>query len=304
MRPSNRLFALIGVLFVAACSGVTPTPTPSPRPSPAPPSPTASPSPSATESPSGAPSASPSDLPAAVAVIKIEQTPGFIAPSTTFNRYPTVVLYGDGRLIMLGPQVEMYPGPALPNLQLTQITPAGVQQLLAWAADAGLEGEDRLLGPAIPDAGVTQFSVVQPSGPHMTTVGDMSSDLPEVGALRKFQDIMLDVRSWIPTEVVGDDVAYDYDRLRVLVMPATPADASDPSLVSVVDWPLDASLATIGTPAAVEVPARCAEITGADLAAVKPAMEQANELTLWRSDRQTYSVKPHPLLPGEEACPT
>jgi hypothetical protein len=298
MPLPKRSAALLAVSFVAACSGITPTPTPSATASPTP-----SPSQPATASPSVAPSVSPSDQPAAVAVIKIDPVPGFIAPSTTFNRYPTVVLYGDGRLIMLGPQVELYPGPALPNLQVTQLTPAGVRQLLEWAAQAGLEGEDRFLGQPIPDAGVTQFSVVQPTGPHLTTVGDMSSDAPEIGALRKFQDIMLDVRAWIPAEVVGDDVAYDYDRLRVLVTPATAADMPDPSLVTVVDWPLQDPLATVGAPAPVETPSRCAVITGADLDALQPALEQANELTLWQSDGQTYSVKPHPLLPDEEACP-
>jgi gas vesicle protein len=57
-------------------------------------------------------------------VVKIEQVGGFIAPWVTLGRYPTVVLYADGRLIMEGPQIEIYPGPALPNLQVTQLTPA------------------------------------------------------------------------------------------------------------------------------------------------------------------------------------
>jgi hypothetical protein len=130
----------------------------------------------------------------------------------------------------------------------------------------------------------------------------MASDAPEVGALRRFQEIMLDVRAWIPAEVVGDDIAYDYDRLRVLVTPATPADVPDPNLVTVADWPLDEPLATIGVEAPVETPSRCAEITGADLDTLQAALEQANELTLWRSEGETYSVKPHPLLPDADAC--
>ena len=72
----------------------------------------------------------------------------------------------------------------------------------------------------MPDAGVTQFTVVQPAGPHTTSVADMSADAQEVGALRRFQDIMLDIRRWLPNEVVGDDVPYDYDRLSTLSTPA------------------------------------------------------------------------------------
>ena len=41
----------------------------------------------------------------------------------------------------------------------------------------------------------------------------------------------------------------------------------------------------------------------AELETLKPAMEQANELTLWRSEGETYAVQLHPLLPDEEACP-
>jgi hypothetical protein len=237
-------------------------------------------------------------------VIKIGQVGGLLAPWVTLTQYPTVVLYADGRLIMQGPQVEMYPGPALPNLQVTQLTLAGVQQLLDWAAEAGLKGEDRFLGQPMPDAGVTQFTVVQASGPHTTTVSDMSSDAQEVGALRRFQDIMLDVRQWLPAEdIVGDDLPYDYDRLRILAAPANAVDMPDPSLVTVMDWPLDESLASVGSLIDEVSGKRCSEVSGADLDTLKPAIEQANELTLWRSDGETYSVQFHPLLPDEEGCP-
>ena len=236
-------------------------------------------------------------------MVKIDQVGGFIAPWVTLNRYPSVVLYDDGRLIVQGPQAELYPGPALPNLQVTQLTPAGVQQVLQWASDAGLKGEDRFLGQPNGDLGVTQFAVVQPSGPHTTSVTDMASDTPEVGALRTFQDIMLNIRQWLPNEVVGDDVPYDFDRLRILAAPATATDMADPALVTVVAWPLDEPLADIGILVDEAGGNRCAEITGTDLDALKPVLEAATELTLFQSGDATYAVKPHPLLPDEEACP-
>jgi hypothetical protein len=237
-------------------------------------------------------------------VVKIEQVGGLLAPWATLDQYPVVVLYGDGRLITEGPQRELYPGPALPNLQVTQLTLAGAQQVLDWAAEAGLKGDDRFLGQPMPDAGVTQFTVLQRSGPHTTSVADMSSDTQEVGALRRFQEIMLDVRQWLPADaVVGDDLPYDYDRLRTLSAPANATQMPDPSLVTVMDWPLAAPLATVGTVIDEVSGMRCAEVSGEDLATLKPALEQANELTLWRSEGDTYSVQLHPLLPDEEACP-
>jgi hypothetical protein len=289
-----RLGAIaVVVTAVVACSGVTPTATPSTAPTP-------TPVPSASASAGSTPSVAPG---ASVAVVKIAHVGGFLPPWVTINDYPTVVLYDDGRLIMQGPQIEIYPGPALPNMQVTQLTPAGVEQILAWAADAGLEGEDRFLGQPVPDAGVTQFSVVQPSGPHTTSVADMSSDAQEVGALRRFEEIMLDIRQWLPNEVVGDDTPYEYDRLRTLSSPKTPADMPDPALVTVTDWPLAEPLATFGSVFDEGSGMRCAEVSGEDLAALKPVIEQANELTLWRSEGETYSVALHPLLPDEEGCP-
>ncbi len=32
-------------------------------------------------------------------------------------------------------------------------------------------------------------------------------------------------------------------------------------------------------------------------------LEEANELTLWRSDDVTYQIYAHPLLPDDEPCP-
>jgi hypothetical protein len=74
--------------------------------------------------------------------------------------------------------------------------------------------------------------------------------------------------------------------------------------VTEADWPLDESLASVGTLIDEGSGRRCAEISGADLVTLNPVIAQANELTLWRSDGATYSVQFHPLLPDEEGCPT
>ena len=55
-----------------------------------------------------------------------------------FQNLPTLLVTGDGRLIVVGPVAEIYPGPLLPNLQVRTITEAGIQQLLALAAEHGL----------------------------------------------------------------------------------------------------------------------------------------------------------------------
>lgn len=298
--PYRALFA-VSVVLVVGCTSAGPSPSPSSSPSPSGyPSPAGSPSPSGVPTPSPSPSAAPG---ADLAVVRIEQTGGFIAPWVTLDRYPTVALYADGRLIMQGPQVELYPGPALPNLQQTLLTPAGVAQVLQWAADAGLQGEDRLLGRPMPDAGMTTFTVVRPNeAPHTTSVSDLSAPDTETTAVRKFQDLMLSIRSWLPNEVVGDDQPYSWNRLQTLSALADPAAQPDPQLTTISEWPL-ADLASLGIPVEEVGGHRCGVIEGTDLDTLRPALASANELTLWRSADQLYTVQLHPLLPDDAGCP-
>ncbi len=235
--------------------------------------------------------------------MRIELTGGFIAPWLTLDRYPTVALYADGRLITQGPVAELYPGPALPNLQQTLLTPEGVAQVLQWAADAGLQGEDRFLGRPMPDAGVTQFMVVRPGeAPHTTSVSDLAALDPETTAVRKFQELMLAIRSWLPNDVIGDDQPYAWNRLQILSAPADPAAQPDPQLTTISDWPLG-DLASVGFLVDEGGGHRCAVIEGTDVDTLRPALASANELTLWRSADQRYTVQLHPLLPDDAGCP-
>jgi hypothetical protein len=296
--PYRALFA-VSVVLVVGCSSTGPSPSTSSSPSPSA-SPSDTPSPSLSVAPTPSPSLAPG---ADIAVVRIEQTGGFIAPWVTLDRYPTVALYADGRLIMPGPQVELYPGPALPNLQQTLLTGAGVAQVLQWAADSGLQGEDRFLGRPMPDAGVTQFTVVRPGeAPHTTSVSDLSASDPETTAVRKFQDLMLSIRSWLPNDVIGDDQPYAWNRLQIVAAPADPAAQPDPQLTTISDWPL-ADLSSLGFLFDEGGGHRCAVIESADVDALRPALATANELTLWRSADQLYTVQLHPLLPDDAGCP-
>lgn len=279
-------------LTLAACGtapGATPNPTGTPGATPAP-TPTPLPSPSA-----GA--WGPDDV-----VIKIENVGGMMPPWMTVQNYPSVALYGDGRLITLGPQIAIYPGPALPNLQVTRISQRGIEQLIAWAADAGLIGPDRQLGRPILDAGVWVVTVNRPEGRHVTTVTDFGEADAAIAAVARFQELLLNVRQWLPDEIVGADSAYDWQRLRVVSFVADEGAIVDPALATEVDWPLG-DLATLGQPLAEPTSYRCFSVEGDDLAALRPMLEQANQLTLWRSNDVPYQLYLHPMLPDEEGCP-
>ncbi len=44
-------------------------------------------------------------------------------------------------------------------------------------------------------------------------------------------------------------------------------------------------------------------VEGDDLATLRPMLERASELTLWRSEDVLYQLYLHPLLPDEAVCP-
>ena len=258
-------------------------------------------SPVGTSAPSTPPS--PSPLPeATTAVLRIEQTPGFLPRWEPLRWYPAVAIYADGRVITQGPVDAMYPGPALPNLQVTRVTPAGLEQIVQWAAEAGLRGANRELGQPMMDAGQTVFKLNTADGRHQTAVWDMADPDPQIAALVELQNVLLDLRSWIGDEVAPHDEPYAWDRLRIVFHPADPASAPDPQLATVQDWPL-ADLATTGAWLEEEAGYRCAQVDGDELETLRPMLQTANQLTYWASGDETYEVGLHPLLPDEEACP-
>ena len=71
---------------------------------------------------------------------------GFVAYEYTLGSTPFWSLFGDGTLIVPGPQIEIYPGPALPNLTATPVSEDGIQAILQAARDAGLMDGDANYG--------------------------------------------------------------------------------------------------------------------------------------------------------------
>ena len=59
--------------------------------------------------------------PAGGLVLLVEHTGGFVTPDTTASRLPLVSVYSDGRVVTEGPVIAIYPGPALPNVQVTPV---------------------------------------------------------------------------------------------------------------------------------------------------------------------------------------
>lgn len=322
----KALPALLVLAFtITACSsGAAPPPdaSGSPRPpasppgsaspsDPANPAPTtAAPSPSAPASPepSGSGGAS-GDL-----VLRVGVDGGLAGPDQNALSIPQISIYADGRVISQGAQIAIYPGPALPPLMLSRLSPAGLDRVLEQAAVAGLAGDDRDYPmPSVADVQTTIFTVVVDGDAHVVTAeglglesgreGELdATELQTRRAMLEFQGALTNLQPWLGTDLIAEGLPYEFDELRVFARPGLPP--AEPGLAQPdLEWPLPEPLASFGEPYPMGQDARCGTVSGDDLQMLLPMAMSANQLTPWESDGERYELLFRPLLPDESGCP-
>lgn len=245
-------------------------------------------------------------------ILRVAYEGGFVPYEYTLGSTPFWSLFGDGTLIVPGPQIEIYPGPALPNLTATPVSEDGIQAILEAARDAGLmDGDANYGNQCIADAATTVFTT---SADGTTTVvsayaldvGDPAGtcgnekDAEARAKLAAFQAKLTDLRSWLPNGSVGTERPYDPTEMRVYVLPYQ-GDAELPQ--DPIEWPLEPPLDAFGEPVQ-NGPGhtRCGVVTGEDLTTLLAAAGKANALTPWTSGGTGYHLIFRPLLPDEHAC--
>ncbi len=246
-------------------------------------------------------------------VLRVEYQGGFVPYEYNLKRVPSWSLYGDGTVIVEGPVIEIYPGPALPNLLAFTLTEEAVQTILEAAQDAGLMDGDASYGyPCIADAADTVFtvnaggttSVVSAYALELSDLGTEPGDCGDVDTaarekLAEFNRMLGDLQSWLPEGSIGPEEPYEPTEMRVFVLPYQ----GEPELPQAeTEWPLSEPLVAFGEPVADGNEARCGVVSGDDLAELLPLAQQANELTPWTSGGEQYRLVFRPLLPDEHTC--
>jgi hypothetical protein len=245
-------------------------------------------------------------------VLRMAVGGGFVPVEYNLKAVPAVSIYGDGRMIVEGPVIEIYPGPAMPNLQVSRLTEEALQAILVEAEKAGLLGEDASYDyPCVTDLPTTTFTVVAEGTTHTVsayalgfeegttgTCDGAEGDAEARAALVAFSQKLGDL-SWLPEGSVSAAEPYTPTEMRVYVRPYQ----ADPQLAQTsTPWPIDPPLAEFGEPDPNLGDTRCGVVSGSDLETLLPDAQAANELTPWTSEGSEYGLIFRPLLPDEHTC--
>lgn len=242
-------------------------------------------------------------------VLQVEHVGGFVTPGMLAGRLPLVSVYADGRVITEGPVIAIYPGPALPNVQVTRIDREQVQDLADRALAAGVGERGDLGAPPVADLPSTRFTLntgAEPVVREVYALLDPDSDLdpgPGGGGVTEEQAAAR-ARLWELQSTLtdlglgGEQQPYVPDAVAGVVQPWVPPEegVEHPDVV----WP---GPPLPGDPMSPPLELGCVTATGEQARAVLDAAASATTVTPWLAEDGTrWSVTFRPLLPHETGC--
>ena len=225
-------------------------------------------------------------------------------------------------MIVQGAQIEIFPGPALPAVNVRRLTEAGIQAVLNEVAGTALFGtsaEFRGAQNCVMDASDTVFTLH--AGGRDVTVAvyglgtlDPGHECPGMSttesaahrALQTLGERLTSLEAWLPASAWAEAAwhAYQPDALRLLVRNAD-ADPPDGSGIdnSLLDWPDSSDPATFGDSSPFGGQ-RCGVVSGEAAKDWYAALAGANQLTRFVKDGHRYQVTVRFGLPDEPLeCP-
>ncbi|MBX7267610.1 hypothetical protein KIF24_17250 [Micromonospora sp. Llam7] len=242
-------------------------------------------------------------------VFRMDHTGGFVTPAMLATRLPAISVYGDGRVITQGPVPMIYPGPALPNLQVGTISATEVEDLIKAARAAGVGGEADLGTPPVADAPSTRFTVLGDDGVEQFEVyalaeaggagtGLTADQQAARDRLRQFADSL--------TAGSGPLAGAQAQAQSQPYVPAAVAAVAEPWVANSelgeqpeVAWP---GPALPGTELGKNLGLGCVTATGDEARQLLTAAASATAVTPWTSDGKRWTVSLRPLLPDETDC--
>lgn len=241
-------------------------------------------------------------------VLRVSTGGGYVPVEYNLTQLPKFTLYGDGTVIVTGPVIKAYSGPALPNLQTATISEEAVQAILSAARKAGLFANGVDYGePQVTDLGTTTITVNAGRTTYQTDIYALGAESEAGGLARKqkqaraaISDLigkLLDLTAFETGELQW--TAYEYPALAVFSR--TVDSGLDPGTYGAepnrLEWPLG-DLSTLGE-AVRPASYRKVVVSGKDLATLQPLLNEATQTTIWTDGDSEYNLYFRPLLPDE-----
>jgi hypothetical protein len=234
-------------------------------------------------------------------VVSYEEVGGFLPRELAFRQPPNVLVAGDGSTFSPGAQIEIYPGPLLPAVQVSTIDEDTIQEVLAAADEAGLltaVDYDQPTNIADASTAVVTINVNGETFVHEAYAlglgegpgGDGAESTPERQALL---DFIAELSALTVPGPSGEADLYEPDAYGIEALPVDDLSVygTDGIEPTVVDWPVDAGVRLADA-------SSCAVVSAAE---VGEALAAANQLTFFDDAGVTYQVLARPVLPGR-AC--
>jgi hypothetical protein len=237
--------------------------------------------------------------------LRIERVGGFMAPDQQIGRLPVVSVYGDGRVITMGPAPAIYPSAALPNILVQQADPAMVQQLVDKATAAGVGSGADLGRPGVADAPTTRITVATGSGTRSVSAVALTEAQPDDPRLTPAQrDARAKLAAFVQqvtdlSAAAGMPAAQPYvpESIAALARPYVKPQDGLPTQPNALAWPGPALPGE-----SISGNQGCAVASGDQAQAVLTAAKAATSITPWTSGGKQWTVVFRPLLPDETGC--
>jgi hypothetical protein len=240
-------------------------------------------------------------------VVRVSTGGGFVPVQVNLRALPSFTLYGDGSVIVPGPVIQIYPGPAIYPLVRSRLSERQVQALLRRAQAAGLLARAPIGYGDMGAVGVSDMPtttlIVNARGRHVersayalgaTRSGRLSP--AQVTARRALAGFI----AQLPQGLKGTFYAP-----HAIAVYAGPYQGQGQSGARRVRWPLASDLATAGRRPSNGFAYRCITVRGKAVATLLATLRKANEQSRWIARAgvaRSYQVIAVPLLPDQRDC--
>jgi hypothetical protein len=240
-------------------------------------------------------------------VVRVSTGGGFVAVQVNLRALPSFTLYGDGTVIVPGPVIQIYPGPAIYPLVRSRLSEPQVQALLRRAQAAGLLARGAIGYGDMGSVGVSDMPtttlIVNVRGRHVlrsayalgATQGRRLSPA-QVRARRALARFIAQLPQGLRSTISAPHA------IAVYVGPIQ--GTGRPGAKRVV-WPLPSNLATAGRRPASGLGYRCITVRGKAVTTLLATLRKANEQSPWvarAGGTRSYQVIARPLLPDQRDC--